>query len=55
MADKNVRQAGKKDSPFMNVMLIDTHTHQGIECKKGETITIRRRQLKKLQEWGKVK
>jgi hypothetical protein len=48
-------KAKEKQSPFIEVTLIDTHTHQGVPYQKGETITIRRRQLQQLREWGKVK
>lgn len=44
-----------KESPFIEVILIDAHTHQGVKYQKGDTITIRRRQLQQLREWGKVK
>ena len=50
-------KAAKKESesPFIEVTLIDTHTHQGVQYQKGDKITIRRRQLQQLREWGKVK
>lgn len=44
-----------KESQFIEVELIADHTHQGTLCHKGDKITIRRRQLEKLREWGKVK
>lgn len=44
-----------KESPVIEVELIGDHTHQGTLCHKGDKITIRRRQLVKLREWGKVK
>ena len=50
-------EKAKKDSesPFVEVTLIDTHTHKGVEYQQGDKITIRRRQLQQLREWGKVK
>jgi len=44
-----------KESPFIEVDLIADHTHRGTLYHKGDKITIRRRQLAKLREWGKVK
>lgn len=49
------KTAKEKESPFIEVTLIDAHTHQGVQYHKGDTITIRRRQLQQLREWGKVK
>ena len=44
-----------KESPFIEVELIGDHTHQGTLYRQGDKITIRKRQLAKLREWGKVK
>ena len=49
------KAAKEKESPFVEVTLIDTHTHKGAQYQQGEKITIRRRQLQQLREWGKVK
>jgi len=54
MAEKKATQVGSKEQ-VVKVVLLDKHTHHGVEYKKGETITIRSSQLKKMQEWGKVK
>lgn len=44
-----------KDSPFLEVELIAEHTHKDKLCHAGDKITIHKRQLSKLREWGKVK
>lgn len=44
-----------QDSKYIEVELIGEHTHQGKPYQKGERITINKRQLEKLREWGKVK
>lgn len=54
MAEK-VDTNKKTDPEFIEVVLLDKHTHQGKLYKKGDKITIRKRQLQKLREWGKVK
>lgn len=53
MAEK--KETKKQLSPFIEVTLIDKHTHQGKLYQKGDKITIRRRQLEKMRLWGKVK
>lgn len=53
MAEK--KETAQVDGKHIEVELIDKHTHQGVLYQKGDKITIRKQQLKKLQEWGKVK
>ncbi len=57
MAAKVEKEITKKkaDSPFVEVELLDKHTHQGEPYQKGDKITVRKRQLQKLREWGKIK
>jgi len=40
---------------LVEVELIADHTHGGKLFTKGEKISVRRRQVEKLREWGKVK
>lgn len=49
------KETKQKEPDTIEVVLLDKHTHQGKEYQKGDQITIRKRQLRKLQEWGKVK
>lgn len=53
MAEK--KDAVQPEPELIEVELIDHHTHQGRACKKGDRITIRKRQLARLREWGKVR
>ncbi|EKD36002.1 MAG: hypothetical protein ACD_75C01687G0003 [uncultured bacterium] len=53
MAEK--KETTQADGKHIEVELIDKHTHQGKLYLMGDKITVRKRQLKKLQEWGKVK
>lgn len=53
MAEK--KETAQADKQLVEVELIDRHTHQGQLYRKGDKITVRRRQLEKLREWGKVK
>jgi hypothetical protein len=56
MAEKvSKKEPEQRSSDFVEVVLQDKHTHKGKECQKGEKITIRKRQLQKMREWGKVK
>ena len=52
MAEK--KEEVQKESPFIEVELIADHTHQGTLYHQGDKIPIRKRQLAKLREWGKV-
>lgn len=49
------KDAAVNESLQVEVELIADHTHDGKLFKKGEKITVRKRQLEKLREWGKVK
>jgi len=49
------KETAQTNSRHIEVELIDKHTHRGTLYQKGDKITIHQRQLKKLQEWGKVK
>ncbi len=53
MADKNRSTA--KEAPVLEVKLIADHTHGGVAYKAGETIQIKKRQQKKLREWGRIR
>lgn len=53
MADK--RETTQPGLGLIEVELIDSHTHQGKMYLKGDKIKVRKRQLEKLREWGKVK
>lgn len=56
MAEKgSKKETVPKKSDVIEVVLLDKHTHQGKECQKGDKITIHKRQLQKMREWGKVK
>ncbi len=49
------RKTEKKNENILEVVLLDDHTHRGKNYVKGDIITIKKRQLKRMQEWGKVK
>ncbi len=49
------RKIEKKSDNELDVVLLAKHRHQGVDYVKGDTITIKKRQLKRMQEWGVVK
>ncbi len=42
-------------STSTEVTLLLPHTHEGVRYQKDARITVRKRQVKQLQEWGVVK